>query len=76
MQHLSFVVRWTDKDGKHHSKQYSDEPAAKKAKAWLVDNGADSIDIAVAVGKKEYRTNGGAIPAGAEPGQEQQTFIK
>lgn len=76
MQHLSFTVRWTDKEGMNHSKTYGDEPAAKKAKQWLLDNGAVSVDIAVAIGTKEYRSNGGAIPEGAQPGIEQQSFIQ
>lgn len=76
MQHLKFVVRWTDKEGKNHSKTYGDEPAARKAKTWLLDNGAVSVDIAIAMGDREYRSNGGPIPEGAEPGLEQQSFIK
>lgn len=76
MQHLKFVVRWTDQDGKHHSKEYGDDPAARKAKAWLLERGAISVDIAVSMGTKEFRSNGNAIPEGAKPGIEQQTFIK
>lgn len=76
MQHLKFVVRWTDQDGKNHSKEYGDDPAARKAKAWLLERGAVSVDIAVSMGSKEFRSNGGPIPEGAQPGVEQQTFIK
>jgi len=75
MQHLKFVVRWTDQDNKNHSKEYGDGPAARKAKAWLIDRGALSVDIAVSIGSKEIR-GGNAIPEGAEPGIEQQSFIK
>lgn len=76
MQHLKFVVRWTDTDGKNHSKDYGDEPSARKAKAWLLERGAVSVDIAVSMGDREFRSNGGVIPEGAEPGIEQQAFIK
>jgi len=75
MQHLKFVVRWTDKEGGEHRKDYGDEPQARKAKQWLLDNGALSADIAVSINNKEYRTNGGAIPPGAQPGIEQPSFL-
>ena len=76
MQHLKFVVRWSDQESKNHRKEYNDEPAARKAKQWLLDNGATSADIAVQMGNKEYRGSGGAIPEAAKPGIEQQSFIK
>lgn len=41
------MVRWTDKDGKERSKVYDDEPTAQKAKKWLIDNGTDTVDIAI-----------------------------
>lgn len=75
MKNVKFVVRWTDADGKNHSKSYDDEPAAKKAKQWLLDNGATSVDVAVSMGGREYKANGGAIPEGAKPGIEQPTFL-
>ena len=72
MQHLSFVVRWSDADGKNHSKRYPNEPEARKAKAWLLERGATSVDIAVSMGGREFRNNGGgAIPDGAEPDRQQ-----
>lgn len=43
---LKFVVRW-EQDGKTHRKEYDDEKTAKKAKAWLIERGAQNIDIAV-----------------------------
>ncbi len=76
MQHLKFIVRWEDRDGKPQRKEYDSEPAARKAKQWLLDNGAASADIAVQMGSKEYKSNGGAVPEGAKPGIEQQSFIK
>lgn len=76
MQHLKFVVRWTDQDGKNHNKEYGDEPTARKAQAWLLERGATSVDIAVSMGSQEFRSNGGVIPEGAKPGIEQQSFIK
>lgn len=75
MQHLKFVVRWSDADGKNHSKTYASEPEARKAKAWLLERGAASVDIAVAMGDREFKQNGGAIPDGAQPGIEQQSFM-
>lgn len=74
MNNVSFVVRWTDKDGNNHSKTYTDEPAARKAKAWVLDNGATSADIAVSMSGREYK-GGGAIPEGSKPGIEQPTFL-
>lgn len=32
---------------------YDNEPDARKAKQWLLDNGAPSVDIAVALGGRE-----------------------
>lgn len=75
MQHLKFVVRWSDSDGKNHSKTYPSEPEARKAKAWLLERGAVSVDIAVSMGDREFRNNGGgAIPDGVQPDL-QQSFI-
>ena len=76
MQHLKFIVRWSDQEGKNHRKEYDDEPAARKAKQWLLDNGAASADIAVQMGSREYRSSGGPIPEGAKPGIEQQSFLQ
>lgn len=76
MQPLQYVVRWTDQDGKNHHKEYTDEPSARKARAWLEDKGATGIDIAVSIGSREYSGSGTVIPQGAVPGIEQQSFIK
>lgn len=46
MNILKFVVRW-EMNGEEQSKEYDDEPTAKKAKAWLIERGATNIDIAV-----------------------------
>lgn len=43
----NFVVRWEDSRGTYHSKQYATEADARKAKQWLLDNGATSVDIAI-----------------------------
>lgn len=77
MKNVQFVVRWTDAEGKNHSKSYDDEPAARKAKQWLLDNGAVSVDVAVSMNGREYkgRSDGGAIPEGAKPGIQQPTFL-
>lgn len=76
MKNVSFVVRWTDAEGKNHSKSYDDERAARKAKEWLLDNGAVSVDVAVSMNGREYKGGGGAIPEGAQPGVQQQSFLK
>lgn len=47
MNSVTFIVRWLDKDGKKHSKPYSDELTARKAKQWLIRNGASGVDIAI-----------------------------
>lgn len=75
MQHLKFVVRWTDQEGKNYSKEYPNDPAARKAKAWLIERGAVSVDIAVSIKGKEMQSRGGAIPDGADPGIEQPSFL-
>ena len=41
------TLRWKDKDGKYHKKDYKEYNDAAKARKWLVDNGADDVDIAV-----------------------------
>lgn len=40
------VVRWSDKKGSH-KKEYTDQRLAHKARKWLLDNGADDVDIAM-----------------------------
>lgn len=48
----SFVVRWEDKNGKQHRREYTTETDARKAKQWLLDNGALSVDIAIRINDK------------------------
>lgn len=48
----NYIIRWTDKNGKQWSKTYTDYLTAIKAKKWLIDQGADNIDIAVELGGK------------------------
>lgn len=51
MFNLSFVgTMW---GGKAHSRIYDDENVARKAKKWLMENGAQNIDIAVRINKKQ-----------------------
>lgn len=47
-----FIVRWQGKDGAQHTKRYPDEAAARRAKQWLLDNGALSVDIAIRINDK------------------------
>ena len=49
---VQFIVRWND-GGKAHSRIYDDENVARKAKKWLMENGAQNIDIAVRINKKQ-----------------------
>lgn len=52
MMDVQFIVRWNDR-GKAHSRIYDDENVARKAKKWLMENGAQNIDIAVRINKKQ-----------------------
>lgn len=52
MTDVQFIVRWND-GGKVHSRIYDDENVARKAKKWLMENGAQNIDIAVRINKKQ-----------------------
>lgn len=52
MMDVQFIVRWSD-GGKAHSRIYDDENVARKAKKWLMENGAQSVDIAVRINKKQ-----------------------
>lgn len=44
---MKLIVRWTDNEGKEHSKEYDDEATAAKAKKWLIENGITAVDIAI-----------------------------
>ena len=50
MMDVQFIVRWDD-GGRAHSRIYDDENVARKAKKWLMENGAQNIDIAVRINK-------------------------
>ena len=52
MMDIQFIVRWND-EGKAHSRIYDDENVARKAKKWLMENGAQNVDIAVRINKKQ-----------------------
>lgn len=52
MMDVQFIVRWGD-GGMAHSRIYDDENVARKAKKWLMENGAQNIDIAVRINKKQ-----------------------
>lgn len=49
MSGAKYSVRWTDADGKDHKKQYKSEPDARRARKWLDENGATSVDIAIVI---------------------------
>ena len=48
----TIVLTWTDKEQKHHRKEYTNERDAIKARKWLADNGADDTDLAIVVKPK------------------------
>lgn len=50
---VTFVVRWQDENAKPRSKSYDNEVDARKAKQWLLEHGAPSVDIAVALAGRE-----------------------
>lgn len=52
----SFVVRWEDNNGEQHRREYTTETDARKAKKWLLDNGATSVDIAIQINNKAVGT--------------------
>ena len=41
------IVRWTDNKGEYREKEYQDEKTARKARDWLIENGALDADIAI-----------------------------
>lgn len=44
------ILKWKDKQGKNHEKEY-DHKTIRKAQKWLIDNGATEVDIAVRLPK-------------------------
>ena len=54
MMDVQFIVRWSD-GKKTCYKVYDDENVVRQAKAWLVENGAKNVDIAVRINKKQYK---------------------
>jgi len=49
MKILGFTVRWIDDKGLNQKKFYDDEKTARKAADWLINNGADRVDVAIVV---------------------------
>lgn len=49
---MKIKVRYQDKDGNEKYKIYDDEPTARKAKKWLLDNGYENVDMAVVLPKR------------------------
>ena len=43
----NYILTWLDKDDKSNSKVYTDYSTVLKARKWLLESGATSIDIAV-----------------------------
>lgn len=48
----ALVVTWQDKEGKRHTKEYTEQRDAFKARKWLVDNGAEWVDVAIRLEEK------------------------
>lgn len=67
-----FIVRWQEEDGTQHTKRYTDEAVARRAKQWLLDNGALSVDIAIRINDKTVSSLGDKEKSAkaAEIGQE------
>lgn len=53
MKGVKFSVRWNDANNKPQHKIYDTEQNARKARKWLEDNGAVSVDIAIIVSGRE-----------------------
>lgn len=53
MQGVKFVVRWNDAEGNPKRKEYATEQEARKARKWLEENGAASVDIAIVFSGRE-----------------------
>lgn len=53
MKGVKFSVRWNDANNKPQHKIYDTEQYARKARKWLEDNGAVSVDIAIIVSGRE-----------------------
>lgn len=51
---MKIKVRYQDKQGNDKYKIYDDEPTARKAKKWLLDNGYDNVDMAVVIIKPTH----------------------
>lgn len=49
----TLVLSWKDKDGNEHSREYKPSQASEveKARHWLINQGADDIDVAIRVDK-------------------------
>ena len=53
MKGVKFSVRWNDANDKPQHKVYDTEQDARKARKWLEDNGAASVDIAIVFSGRE-----------------------
>lgn len=73
MNRAKFVVRWKDQDGNDRRREYDKEPEARKARDWLIANGAPTADVAVKMGEREYastvKTEESSMFPGAQPVQ-------
>lgn len=49
---MIFLVKWIDTEKKHHTKEYKSEKDARRAKAWLINNGAEKANISVVFNEK------------------------
>ena len=52
LMNCTFTVHWSDDKNKTHSKTYTTEADAKRAKKWLLEHGVRSVDIAVKINNK------------------------
>ena len=73
MQGVRFVVRWNDAEGNPKRKECATEQDARKARKWLEDNGAGSVDIALIMGGRQMTMQDKKPPT--EVGNNQQKML-
>lgn len=65
LMNCTFTVRWSDDKNKPHTKTYTTEDDAKRAKKWLLKHGVRSVDVAVKINNKPA----GSLKDGNKPSE-------
>lgn len=73
MNNLKFVVRWVDREGRDQTKIYPSEKEARKARDWLLDNGAKNADYAIRIKNKDHA--GGMFPSSEDTEADQPSLL-